>query len=60
MVQLVTTALTTVLTWMGTVLNAIITESGELYALAPLFVIGIAISVVMLGVKIFRSFTWGA
>lgn len=60
MVELITSALQTVLTWVGTVLNAVINESGNLHALAPLFVIGIAISVVMLGVKIFRSFTWGA
>lgn len=60
MVQLITSALQTVLNWVGTVLNSVITETGDLHSLAPLFVIGIAISVVMLGVKIFRSFTWGA
>lgn len=60
MVELITTALTTVLTWVGTVLTSVVSDTGQLHALAPLFVIGIAISVVMLGVKIFRSFTWGA
>lgn len=60
MVQLITTALQTVLSWVATVLNSVINENGDLHAIAPLFVIGIAISVVMLGVKIFRSFTWGA
>lgn len=51
-------ALTEVISWIGTVIDALL--SGELNALLPLFAIGIVVSVIMLGVKVIRSFTWGA
>lgn len=40
MIEAVTTALTTVIGWCGTVVTAIVGESGELNALLPLFAIG--------------------
>ena len=58
MLAAVTSALTTVLGWMGTVVDSITT--GELAALLPLFAIGIAISVVFLGIKGIKSIVWGA
>lgn len=54
----VTDALTQVMTWAGSVIDGLL--SGELSALLPLFAIGIAISALMLGVKIIKSFIWGA
>ena len=54
----VTEALSTVLSWIGEVISSLLT--GELSALLPLFAIGIVISVIMLGTKVIRSFTWGA
>lgn len=36
----VTTALTTVIGWVGTVVSALTTEAGELSALLPLLAIG--------------------
>lgn len=54
----VTSALTQVMTWAGSVIDGLLT--GELSALLPLFAIGIAISALMLGVKIIKSFIWGA
>lgn len=47
MVSAVTSALTTVIGWIGTTVTAI--TSGELAELLPLFAIGIAISAVLLG-----------
>lgn len=58
MVAAVTEALTNVLGWMGSVITAVL--SGDLKDLLPLFAIGIAISVVFLGVKIVRKICWGA
>lgn len=55
----VTTALTTVIGWVGTVVEALITEGGQLSALLPLMAVGIAISALMLGVKAIKSFAWG-
>lgn len=60
MVAAVTEALTKVLQWMGTVISAIIKDTGALNALLPLFAIGIGISVVFLGIKIVRKICWGA
>lgn len=51
-------AITSVIGWCGTTLDALMT--GELATLLPLFAIGIGISAIMLGIKIVRSFIWGA
>ena len=58
MLDAVTTGLTTVIGWIGTVVTSV--TSGALKDLLPLFAIGIAISVVFLGVKAIRSIVWGA
>lgn len=66
MLSAVTSAITTVLSWIGTVVKSLITVAGEgvtagaLSPLLPLFAIGIAISAVLLGVKVIRSIVWGA
>ena len=59
MMQAVTTALTDVIGWAGTVLSAVIVEAGELHALLPLWAVGIAISALMLGIRVMRGFAWG-
>lgn len=59
MMESVTTALGTVIDWVGTVVSALVGEAGELNALLPLMAIGIAISALMLGVKAIKSFAWG-
>lgn len=56
--QAVTTALTDVLGLIGQVIDSLLT--GDLAALLPLFAVGIVVSVIMLGVRVVRSFTWGA
>lgn len=60
MMTLVTGAINDVLVWVGTVVTSLISEGGQLADLAPLFAIGIAISAVLLGVKIIKSVVWGA
>lgn len=55
----VTTALGTVISWVGDVVGALTGEAGELAPLLPLMAIGIAISALMLGVKAIKSFAWG-
>lgn len=62
----VSDAITSVLGWIGTVITSLITAAGDgvtagqLNPLLPLFAIGIAISAVLLGVKIIKSVVWGA
>lgn len=51
-------ALTEVIGWIGEVITALL--SGSLSALLPLFALGVVVSVIMLAVKVVRSFTWGA
>lgn len=60
MLAAVTSGLSTVIGWVGTVITAITGENGALAPLLPLFAIGIAISVVFLGIKAIRSIVWGA
>lgn len=60
MLAAVTSAITTVIDWVADVVNALVGEGGALAELLPLFAIGVAISAVLLGVKIIRSLIWGA
>ena len=60
MMEAVTAALTTVIQWVGTVVNALTSSNGQLSALLPLLAVGVAISALMLGVKAIKSFIWGA
>lgn len=60
MLEAVTTALTTVIGWVGTVVTALIDEAGQLADLLPLLAVGVAISALMLGIKAIKSFIWGA
>lgn len=57
MMAAVTSALTQVISWCGTVVTAVL--SGELSELLPLLAVGVAISALMLGVKCIKSFAWG-
>ncbi|MBQ9839100.1 MAG: hypothetical protein IJO56_06405 [Oscillospiraceae bacterium] len=59
MMEAVTSALSTVIGWVGTVVDALIGESGQLNSLLPLMAVGISISALMLGVKAIKSFAWG-
>lgn len=61
MIAAVGTAIGDVLDWVGTVITSLTTSStGELNPLLPLFAIGIAISAILLGVRIVKSVCWGA
>lgn len=49
MLDAVTSGLSTVITWIGSVVTALTSTSGALYGLLPLFAIGISISAILLG-----------
>ncbi len=59
MLEAVTSALSTVISWVGTVVSALTGADGALSALLPLLAIGVAVSALMLGVKAIKSFAWG-
>lgn len=56
----VTNALSTVISWVGTVVTALIGADGALKDLLPLLAVGVAVSALLLGVKAIKSFIWGA
>lgn len=60
MLEAVTSGLTTVISWVGSVVTALTSAEGALSALLPLLAIGVAVSALMLGIKAIRSFIWGA
>lgn len=60
MLAAVTSGLTTVIDWVGTVVTSLVGESGALNELLPLLAIGVAISALMLGVRVIRGVIWGA
>lgn len=60
MLAAVTASLATVLSWCGTVVTALTTETGAIHDLLPLFAITVSVSAVMLGIKLIKSFVWGA
>lgn len=60
MLEAVTSGITTVIGWVGTVIDSLLTTEGQLAELLPLFAIGVAISAILLGVRVIRSFIWGA
>lgn len=60
MLAAVTSAVSTVIDWVGTVVTALVGESGALKELLPLFAIGVAISAILLGIKVIRGLIWGA
>lgn len=56
----ITDALGNVLKWVGSVIGALVNSGGTLHALLPVFAITIGISLVLFGIKIVRSLTFGA
>ena len=54
-----TSTLTTVLSWLGAILDALLTADGALSGLWPLAMVGIAFGVVRMGIGYIKSFTWG-
>lgn len=60
MMTAVTSALTTVISWIATVVNSLVSTTGELKELLPLFAIGISISAFLLGIKAIKSLVWGS
>lgn len=60
MLEAVTSGITTVIGWVGSVISAITTEAGELNELLPLFAVGIAISAILFGIRAIKSIVWGA
>lgn len=49
MLEAVTAALTTVISWVGSVITALTSTTGALAPLLPIFAIGIAVSALTLG-----------
>lgn len=65
MISAVTSALSSMIGWIGTFISNLVNApsegvGGALYALLPLFAIGIAASLCMFAMKLIRKVTWGS
>lgn len=60
MVAAVTSALSSMIGWIGSFITALTGSSGALNELLPLFAIGIAASICMFAMKMIRKVTWGS
>lgn len=60
MLDAVTSGITTVISWIGTVLDALLGTDGALAPLLPLLAVGVAISAILLAIKVIRGIIWGA
>ena len=60
MLAAVTSAISTVIDWVASVVTALVGADGALKELLPLFAIGVAISAILLGIKVIRGLIWGA
>ena len=58
MLEAVGTGITTVIGWVGDVVQALVGTDGALSDLLPLFAIGIAVSAILLGIKVVRGLIW--
>lgn len=52
-------AFTQVITWLGEFLTALTSSGGALFPLLVLVGISVSVSLILLGIKITRSFSWG-
>lgn len=59
MIEAATTGLSTAINWVGTVVTALTSSTGELNSLLPLIGISVGVSALMLGIKGIKSFSWG-
>lgn len=59
MVEQVTTMLTQMLTWCGTVITSLTGASGGLAPLLPLAMVAVACSVIFFAVKTIKKIIWG-
>lgn len=60
MLEAVTQGITTVISWIASVVDALVGTDGQLNTLLPLFAIGVSISAILLGVKIIKGMIWGS
>lgn len=57
--EAITEGVTNLITSSGQVVGAVFTETGALNSIMPLFALGVAGSVFMLGFKVMSLFSWG-
>lgn len=55
----VASTLSEVISWIGTVLTALIGSNAALGPIWPFVMVGFSVTIIMLAVKVLRSFSWG-
>ena len=52
-------ALGNLLEWISSIVTALLAADGALNALWPFILVGFGVSILMLAIKVIRSFSWG-
>lgn len=60
MLATIGTTLTSIIGWVGSVVESIFGAEGALAELAPLVYIGVGVSLLLFGVKVIKGMFWGA
>lgn len=53
------TSITNLLSWIGDIISSLLTADGALAPLWPFILVGFGVSILMLAIKVVRSFSWG-
>lgn len=60
MIEAIGSGITSMIGWLGDVVEAVVTTEGALSALLPVFALGVAVTVIGVAIGYIRSFTFGA
>lgn len=60
MITAIGSALTSMISWVGDVVTAVVGAEGALNDLLPVFALAIGGTLIMFAIRIIRGFTWGA
>ena len=52
-------SITQLLGWIGDIIQSLLTADGALAPLWPFILVGFGVSILMLAIKVVRSFSWG-
>ena len=60
MIAAINSVISSMISWVGSVIDALVGSSGAWSDLLPLFAIGIVASILMFSMKMIRKVTWGS
>lgn len=52
-------SITNLLSWIGSIITSLLSTDGALAPLWPFILVGFGVSILLLAIKVIRSFSWG-